>query len=115
MAMNKEVYVKKDSNSSTIAPSGIYAIDFQSEAELSAYLPFNKLRIFNESGEKIYVFLDNYGDGSKPDYIIGAGLGVDEGVLEGVQYNTIFIQNKDASATIQADEIKTRISKVEES
>ena len=112
MATNKEVYVVKDSNSSEITAGSIYVLDFQEIAEKSDYLPHNKLRIFNKSAVEVQVFLDNYGDGTKPDYIISAGNGIDESVLEGVQFNLVVFKNTDGATSINADELKTRIATV---
>jgi hypothetical protein len=113
MATNKEVFVKKESNSGVITASSLYVIDAQEQAAKSEYLPFNKLRMFNTSSVQIYVYLDNYGDGLTPDYILGAGTGIDEGYLEGVQYNVIIIKNNGA-VDITANQIKTRLSTVRE-
>jgi hypothetical protein len=111
--VNKEVFVYKESVQA-IAAGAIKVIDIQEQALKSAYLPFNKLRGFNKSDEELWIFLDNYGDGSKPDYIVPKGTGFDESILEGVQFNQVIIQNKDAVNATSNDEIKIRIATVRE-
>lgn len=108
---NKEVYVNRDSNAGTIATGATYIVDPQETADKSDYLPFNKLRINNTSSHEIYVFLEGIGDGTTPDYIIPSGSGVDESVLEGVQYNQLVIKNS-GGGTIGANEIISRIATV---
>ena len=109
---NKEVYVKKFSNESEITAGSYEYFDFQEEAEKSDYLPHNKLRMFNKSAVEIWVWLNGVVDSNNPDYIIGAGIGVDESVLEGVQFNLIAIQNKDSSTSINANEFIGRFASV---
>lgn len=110
---NKEVYVKKAFNEE-ITAGAIYILDVQEQAELNDYLPLNKLRVTNLSAEQIWVYLDTSPlTANAPDYVLGAGLGVDEGYLEGVQFNTVYIVNK-GSTTIAANEISLRVAKVEE-
>jgi hypothetical protein len=110
---NKEVYVKKAFNTEITAGS-IFSLDVQDQAELNNYLPLNKLRITNLSSEQIWVYLDNTPlTTNAPDYVLGAGLGIDEGYLEGIQFNTVYVVNK-GSNTITANEISLRVAKVEE-
>lgn len=111
---NKEVYVNKSFNTE-ITTNSIFVLDVQDSADLHNYLPLNKLRLANLSAETIWVYLDELPNVSSkaPDYVIGAGLGVDEGFLEGVQFNTVYIVNK-GTGTIAANEITLRVSKVEE-
>ena len=109
----KEVYVMKDSNSVVIAAGGFYYIDKQNDAIKSDYLPFNKLRLNNLSGMEIYIYLNGLEDVEKPDYILASGLGIDESVLEGVQYNMIVIKNVGVG-NINANELKTRCATVRE-
>jgi hypothetical protein len=111
--VNREVYVKKAYNEE-MASNGISIIDLQEEASQDNYLPFNKLRITNLGGEQIWVYLDAQPIASNPpDYVIGNGLGIDEGFLEGIQYNTVSLVNK-GTGTIAADTIIVRVAKVEE-
>lgn len=113
--MNKEVYVKKISNSAEITAGGLYIIDLQNEAIQSDYLPFNKLRIFNKSAVEVQVFYENYGNGTLPDFVLGAGTGVDVSVLEGENYNVLVFKNVDGAVSIAINELKVRISSVRES
>jgi len=114
MAINKEVYVRKVSNPAEITAGSLYIIDLQEQAIKSDYLPFNKLRIFNTSAAQVGIYYENYGDGSTPDYILGAGQGLDESVLEGVNYNVIIIKNNDGAVSVNANELKFRLASVRE-
>lgn len=113
MAINKEVFVKKFSNEVEIVAGAYHYFDFQNEANANDYLPFNKLRLFNKSSVEVWVWLDNIQDADDPDYIIGSGLGVDESIIEGVNFNTIILINKGA-VSISANQFKGRIATVRE-
>ena len=112
--INKEVYQKKFSNSAEVTAGSYAYFDFQADAEKSDYLPHNKLRLFNKSSVEVWVWLNGVEDANQPDYILGAGIGVDESVLEGVQFSLIAIQNKDGAVSINANEFKGRFATVKE-
>ncbi len=112
--VNKEVFVKKFSNSAEITAGSYFTFDFQNEARASNNLPFNKLRLFNKSQVEVWIWLEGVTDANQPDYILGAGIGVDESVLEGINFNMIVLKNNDGAVSIAANEFKGRFAKVEE-
>jgi len=114
MAINKEVYVQKISNPAEITAGSLYIIDLQEQAIKSDYLPFNKLRIFNKSAVEVQAFYENIGTGLLPDFVLGAGTGVDVSVLEGEQYNVLVFKNVDGAVSINANELKVRMASVRE-
>lgn len=112
MTVNKEVYVKKWANSE-ILTTKFQVFDAQEDANKSDYLPHNKLRIANRSVEIIYIYLDGYQVGSSPDYVLGADKVLDESFSEGVNFNSLIIQNQSVN-TISADSIFVRVASVRE-
>ena len=114
MATNKEVYVQKVSNPAEITAGSLYIIDLQEQAIKSDYLPFNKLRVFNKSAVEVQVFYETYGNGTLPDFVLGAGTGVDVSVLEGENFNVLVFKNMDGAVSIAANELKIRMSSVRE-
>jgi hypothetical protein len=88
----------------------------QKEARKSDYLPFNKLRIFNKSAQTIEVFLEgvDMANVNKPDYIIPSATGMEEDIVQGVNYNLLTVKNAGAVDTV-ADDILVRMSTARES
>jgi len=111
---NKEVYVDKKFNTE-ILTGKVFIVDVQDEADKNDYLPLNKLRIANRSSEVLYIYLDSLPDSSvnAPDYVLGAEQVLDEGLLEGTQFNTVYVLNTGAG-TIVAKDIIVRVAKAEE-
>ncbi len=113
MALNKEVYIKKVTSGSIAA--GAYAFfDYQTEADKSDYLPHNKLRFFNKSSCEVWVWLNGLDSTTKPDYILPSGSGLDESVLEGVNYNMLVVKNNDGAVSVNANELIIRMATVRE-
>lgn len=114
MVLNKEVFVKKFSNDAEITAGAYAYFDFQTEANNSDYLPHNKLRMFNKSSSEVWVWLNGVTDVNTPDYILGAGTGADESVIEGTQFNMIVVQNKDVAVAVAVNEFIGRFGSVRE-
>jgi hypothetical protein len=110
MVMRKEVYIYRYSNTAVIAAGEYTAIDIQELAKKSNYLPLNKIKCYNSSGEEILICLDvlNF---VTPDYKISANSGFDESVDEGIQFNTVYLKNNSAT-DVQIGELVLRVSKV---
>lgn len=110
----KEVYKKTGTNSAAITAGSIYTIENVTDAEKNGYLPHNSFVIANQSGETLYIFLDDVTNQDTPDYVLFPSQQLSVPPEDGVTFRIIFIKNTDGANQVEANEIKHRVSTVRE-
>lgn len=88
-------------------------IEDQVNALKNNNLPHNTFVVANQNATcKVFLFLDDYHDTTKPDYILFPMQQITVSVEEGVTFTTLWIHNSSAADNIAANEIKYRIATI---
>jgi len=114
MKKTREVY-KKNYTNAEIAAGNYEVFQDQTTAEKSDYLPHNQLIIANQNTScTLFIFLDDFQDQTKPDYILFPSQQMVIEHTEGVTFTTLFIKNTHGADAVAAAEIKIKVSTVHE-
>ena len=82
-------------------------------AEKNKNLPHNQLYIGNQDTTcTLFIFLDNFTDATKPDYIIFPSQQMVINVEEGITFTHVWIKNTHGASNIAANALKIKISTV---
>lgn len=111
----RETYKNVTSNSADILPTKYIVVEDIKNAEKQSNLPHNQLTIANQNTTcTIYIFLDNFIDSTKPDFVLFPSQQISFNYEEGYTFTTLFLKNTHAVDTISANEIKIRVSTIKE-
>jgi len=102
-------------NAGAIAAGTYVVIEDRLNAEKNRNLPHNQLVVSNQSGSvTLYIFLDNFADQNKPDYIVFPNQQMVVNYEEGATFTQVFIKNTHGADDVAINELKVRISTVKE-
>lgn len=109
-----EVFSRKLTNTADITAGNVFAVDYRQEAEKTkGKLPHNVLILANTNSScTLFVFLDDYSDVNTPDYVVFPNQQLSVPIDDGIRYTTLFIKNTHATNTVNANELKIKISTV---
>lgn len=102
-------------NAAQLDATKYFVVEDVVNAEKNNNLPHNACVIANAQGQAtLFVFLDQFSDQDKPDFVIlpNQTMAIDH--REGFHWTTMFIKNTHATEDISADAIKIRIATVKE-
>ena len=108
----KETFNNIGTNAAAIAASGTpLIIEDRANAEINNNLPHNVFTLANQSTScTLYIFLDNWSDLTKPDYVLFPSQQITVPLEDGVHFTHMAIYNTHAATDVAIAELKYRIS-----
>jgi hypothetical protein len=108
----KETFVIRGTNAAAIAALGIpLIIEDRANAEKHGNLPHNTFVITNTSTNcTLYLFLDNWSDLTKPDYVLFPAQQINVPIEDGQHFTHLAIYNTHAVTDVAINELKYKIS-----
>jgi len=115
MPKYRETYSKNYTNAAAIA-AGAYAVyEDRENAKKNNNLPHNSLIIANQSSSvTCFVFLDDFTDQTKPDYVLFPSQQLTVPVEDGIHFSHLFVKNTHGADDVAIAELKVRVSTVQE-
>jgi hypothetical protein len=112
--MFKESFINKGTNAAAISSGGgVLAIQDLDNAEKDKNLPHNAFTITNLSSScTLFLFLDDYSEVTKPDYVLHPTQTITVNLDDGVSFNNLFVRNTHAGTDVAISELKYRISTI---
>jgi hypothetical protein len=112
---NKVTYRNKGTNAGAIAASGVLAIEAQTDALKNQNLPHNTFVMTNQSTTcTLFLFLDDYSDATKPDYVVFPTQTIAVALEDGVSFTTLWVRNTHAATSVAIGELKYNIMTIKE-
>lgn len=107
----KVTFRNKGTNAAAIAAAGgVLALQDQTNAEKNNNLPHNAAVISNLSTScTLFLFLDDYSDVTKPDYVLFPQQNVSINTDDGVSFTTLWVRNTHAATAVAIAELKYNI------
>lgn len=107
----KETFNRKYTLPAQLNAETAVCVTFKGEAKSLDQLPHNVLYIVNlDTLCTLHIFIDEFEDITKPDYILFPLSTMSIKVDEGLNYEQVWIRNADTANNIAANDIKVRIS-----
>lgn len=107
----KETFVYKYTLPAQLNAGVAVCVQNKAAAEALKKLPHNVLYIANlDSNCVLHIFLDDFYDSTKPDYVLYPVSTISIKFDEGVSYSSVWILNSDTVNNIAANDIKVRLS-----
>ena len=108
----KETFNNIGTNASAISASGIpLIIEDRTTAEKNRNLPHNAFVMANQSTAcTLFLFLDNWGDLTKPDYVLFPSQQITVPVEDGQHFTHLAVYNTHALTDVAIGELKYKIS-----
>jgi len=111
--IKRETFTIKGTNSAQINATNHICIEDRNNAEKHGNLPHNSFTIANTNTScTVFIFLDDFSDQDKPDYILFPSQQITVEVDEGVTFSHMWLKNTHAANNILANEIKYKISTI---
>lgn len=115
MTKYREVYNNTDTNVAAITATQELPIQDQVNAEKAGYVPHNAFTMGNLSTAcTLFIFLDDYSDEDKPDYVLFPRGNIAVGVEDGVKFTTLWVKNTHAATDVAINELKYKVSTIRE-
>jgi len=109
----RETFKIVGTNTAQLNAGSVLVIEDRENAEKHGNLPHNAFVIANQDvTSTLYIFLDDFSDQDKPDYILFPSQQITVGIEDGVHFTTLWIKNTHATNNISANSIKYRISTI---
>ena len=111
----KETFVLTTENTAQWDATTELVFEDRLNAEKDGNLPHNAFTVANQdTSSTLFIFLDDFSDEDKPDYVLFPSQQITVGIDDGVSFTHLFIKNTHATNNISANAVKVRISTIKE-